>query len=208
MHLYNYDPAPNPQRLVYFMKLKGIELPTTQIDLGKLEQLKPEYHAINASGTVPCLVLDSGEQLTEVIAICQYLECLNPAKPLMGNNALEQAQVLEWDHKIFTTLLSAVADMLRNGNPAFEGRALPGPVSLAQIPALVERGQIRIQHCWEVLNAALEGKNFLVGTSITLADIDLYVAMNFAGWVRERVPETASNLLAFRDRMKALLDQA
>lgn len=77
---------------------------------------------------------------------------------------------------------------------------------MAQIPALVERGQVRIQHCWEVLNEALEGKDFLVGNSVTLADIDLYVAMNFAGWVRERVPETASNLLAFRDRVKALLD--
>ena len=143
---------------------------------------------------------------TEVIAICQYLELLHPDTPLMGATALEKAQVLEWDHKIFTTLLSAVADMLRNGNPAFEGRALPGPVSLAQIPALVERGQVRIRHCWEVLNTALEGREFLVGNGLTLADIDLYVAMNFAGWVRERVPETASNLVAFRDRVKALLD--
>jgi glutathione S-transferase len=65
---------------------------------------------------------------------------------------------------------------------------------------------VRIEHCWEVLNAALEGKDFLVGNSVTLADVDLYVAMNFAGWVRQRVPETAGNLLAFRDRIKALVD--
>ncbi len=205
MHLYNYDPAPNPQRLVHFMRLKGIEIPTTQIDLGTLEQHKPEFQAVNPAGTVPCLVLDSGEQLTEVIAICQYLELQYPDKPLMGSSALEKALILEWDHKIFTNLLSAIADMLRNGNPNFAGRALPGPIKLEQIPELVERGRVRLQHCWEVFDRALEGRDYLVGGRLTLADIDLYVAMSFAGWVREKVPASATNLVNFQSRMKDAL---
>ena len=38
MHLYTFDPAPNPRRLTLFLAYKGIELPTTQVDLMKGEQ--------------------------------------------------------------------------------------------------------------------------------------------------------------------------
>ena len=42
MKLYTYDPAPNPRRLALFMKYKGIELDTAQIDIGTAEQLGEE----------------------------------------------------------------------------------------------------------------------------------------------------------------------
>ncbi|HBZ49175.1 MAG TPA: glutathione S-transferase [Halieaceae bacterium] len=205
MHLYSYDPAPNPQRLVYFLKLKKIELPTTQIDLGTLEQLQPSYRAINPSCTVPCLILESGQRLTEVIAICQYLENEFPEHPLMGTTSMDKALVLEWDHRIYMAIYSAIADMLRNGNPNFVGRALPGPLAIEQLPDLVERGRLRLHNAWELIDEALANREFLVGDSVTLADIDLYVALNFAGWVREKIPESAAHLTQFRTRMAELL---
>jgi len=70
---------------------------------------------------------------------------------------------------------------------------------------LVERGRVRLQHCWEVFDRALEGRDYLVGGRLTLADIDLYVAMSFAGWVREKVPASATNLVNFQSRMKDAL---
>ena len=39
MKLYTYDPAPNPRRLTLFLKLKGIDIDTQQIDMMTAEQL-------------------------------------------------------------------------------------------------------------------------------------------------------------------------
>lgn len=64
MHLYTFDPAPNPARLTMFMDYKGIAIDTTQIDLGKEEQLGPAYRAIVPEATVPALVLDDGTVLS------------------------------------------------------------------------------------------------------------------------------------------------
>ena len=39
MKVYTYDPAPNPQRLAIFLKLKGVEIATQQVDIAAAEQL-------------------------------------------------------------------------------------------------------------------------------------------------------------------------
>lgn len=206
MHLYTYDPAPNPRRLGLFLTWKGIDIETTQVDLMHLEQLGEAYRAISPAGTVPTLVLDDGTLMTEVIAICDYLESLHPQKPLMGTTPLARAQVLGWDHQIFVGALSAVAEVLRNGNPNFADRALPGPVKTPQIPALAERGRERLRRGWQTYDDALRGRNFLVGDALTLADIDLLVCTEFAGWVKESIPDDCESLLAWRDRVRQVLD--
>lgn len=206
MHLYTYDPAPNPRRLGLFLDWKGIDVDTTEVDLMQLEQLGEPYRAINPSGTVPTLVLDDGSLMTEVIAICDYLESLYPQKPLLGTTPLLRAQVLGWDHQIYMNAFAAVAEILRNGNPNFADRALPGPDRVAQIPALVERGRERLQRVWKDYDNALGGREFLVGDSLTLADIDLLVCTEFAGWVKESIPDDCAALLAWRDRVRATLD--
>lgn len=206
MHLYTYDPAPNPRRLGLFLAWKGIDVDTTQVDLMQLEQLGEPYRAINPSGTVPTLVLDDGSLMTEVIAICDYLESLYPQRPLLGTTPLLRAQVLGWDHQIYMNAFSAVAEILRNGNPNFADRALPGPDRIAQIPALVERGRERLQRAWKAYDEALGGREFLVGDSLTLADFDLLVCTEFAGWVKESIPDDCPALLAWRDRVRATLD--
>ncbi|MEH6591164.1 MAG: glutathione S-transferase family protein [Halioglobus sp.] len=205
MKLYTYDPAPNPQRLTYFLAHKGIDIETVQIDMMKNEQLSDEYHVINPAGTIPALVLDDGTILTEVIGICAYLEALYPEQPLLGTTALEKAEVLSWDHKLFNSLMMAVAEALRNGTPAFENRALPGPLDVAQIPELVTRGKLRLTHAWPALNEELADKNWLVGDALTLADIDLLICSGFSKWVKCPPPEDCANIHAHAARTKAAL---
>jgi glutathione S-transferase len=201
MKLYTYDAAPNAQRLALFMKLKGIELDTRQVDLGSAEQLGEEYRAINPYCSVPALVLDDGTVLSEVIAQCHYLESLYPDKPLLGSNALEQALVSEWDHRIFVGATMAVADMLRNRSKAFENRALPGPVDIPQVAELVERGRLRLHGFWPGLEAHLSDRNYMVGDSLTFADIDLYCLCGFIAWVKERIPEDCPGIQAWFERV-------
>ena len=205
MKLYTFDAAPNPQRLNMFMQLKGIEIETVQIDMLKAEQLSDEYKSVNPAGTVPALVLDNGTVLTEVIGMCVYLEELYPETPLLGITAQEKAEVISWDHKILTMIMSAVAEVLRNTGASFENRALPGPLDLPQIEELAARGRMRLEHGWPALNAEIEGKKWLVGDSITLADLDLMICAQFSRWVKCAPPKECANIHAHITRVQEAL---
>lgn len=205
MKLYTYDPAPNPRRLQLFIDYKGIDVETEQVDLMKLEQFNDAFRAVNPAATVPTLVTDEGAVLTEVVGACVYLEEQFPDKPLLGTTPLEKARVISWDHQIFNTCLTAVAEILRNGNPNFAGRALPGGLDIPQIPELVERGKLRLGPAFRAVDAALADSPFLVGDSVTLADIDLLVCTEFCGWVKESVPEDCANIHAWLPRARQAL---
>jgi glutathione S-transferase len=205
MKLYTYDPAPNPRRLGLFMQYKGISLDTRQIDLATAEQLGESYRAINPACTVPALQLDDGTVLSEVIGICAYLEALHPDKPLLGTSPLEKAQVLSWDHHLFVSLFSAIANMLRNKSRSMHNRALPGDLDVPQIPELVERGALQIGHMLPKLDAHLAGSPWVAGENFSFADIDLLVAIDFMAWVKQSVPEECSHLKAWYSKAKTEL---
>lgn len=208
MKIYSYDAAPNAQRLNLFLKLKGVEIETIPIDMIAKEQLGEEYQSINPLATIPALVLDDGTVLTEVIGMCVYLEELYPEKPLLGTTALEKAEIISWDHRLFTTVMTAVAEALRNRGNNFADRALPGPLNLPQIPELAERGKIRLEHGWPALEAELEGKEWLVGNSISMADLDLMICVDFSAWVKSTPPESFKNIHAHSARVKHALAQS
>ncbi len=205
MKLYTYDPVPNPRRLTLFMKYKGIEIETQQIDLMAAEQLEDTYRAINPECTVPALVLDDGIVLTEVVGICAYLDQIYPDRPLMGSTPLEKAQVISWDHKLFVGVTMAIAGMLRNSGKGFEGRALPGPLDVPQIPELADRGLLQLQHLLPKLDAHLGTSNWVAGDNFTFADIDLLVSIDFMAWVKQAVPAQCSNLKSWYERAAAEL---
>lgn len=205
MHIYTFDSAPNPRRLGLFIAYKGLEIPTTQIDMRNNAHRDEAFLAINPMGTVPALVTDEGVLLTEVIGICDYLESLYPERPLMGRTPLERALVLSWDHRIYTSLLEAFAEMLRNRSPAFANRALPGPIDIEQIPELEHRGRKRFRGTLELLNEELGDQPFLCGDSVTVADIGLLVAIETASWVKESLPDSCTNLQRWLQSTRAAL---
>jgi len=201
--LYTFDPAPNPRRLALFMQHKDIELDTQQVDMMTAEQLGEDYRKINPDCTLPALVLDDGTVLTEVIGICSYLEAIHPDKPLLGTTAVEKAQVISWDHKLFLSVMMPIAGMLRNRGEGFRDRALPGPLDVPQIPELIERGLLQLQHVLPTLDAHLASSPWVAGDNITFADIDLLVSVDFMAWVKQSVPEDCTHLKAWYERAKA-----
>ena len=203
MKLYTFDPAPNPRRLALFMQYKGIEIETRQIDLMAGEQFSDDFRNINPECTVPALVLDNGAILTQVIGICTYLEELHPQKPLMGTTALEKAQVISWDHKLFLGLIMAVACMLREAGDAFAERALPGPGKIVQIPELVGRGLEQLRQGLPELDTHLASSTWMTGDNFTLADIDLLASIDFMAWVKQSVPDECTHLKAWYERASA-----
>ena len=203
MKLYTYDAAPSPQRVALFMKYKGIEIETQQVDMMAAEHLEAKYKAIVPDQTLPALVLDDGTVLSEVIGIITYLEALYPETPLLGTTPLEKAMVTTWDSKIYSMLYGSVADALRNASPGFKVRALPGPLDLEQIPELAERGKIRINWAWEEIDKELANRKWIAGDKFSFADIDLIVAVGFSGWVKSKPSKDLLNLQAYISRAQA-----
>ena len=199
MKLYDCATAPSPQRVRIFLAEKGIDMPLVQVNLRDGEQLGDAFREINPDCTVPVLELDDGTRISEIFAICQYLESQCPEPVLMGKNALEQALVSMWNSKIEQHGLAALAETLRNRTKGMQDRALPGPLNLAQIPQLVERGRIRTEAFFDRLDGQLKDNTFVTGEQFTMADITAFVMVGFAGWSRISIKDRQQNLRRWYD---------
>ena len=183
MKFYDCKTAPSPRRVRVFLAEKGIELTTVQVDLGSGEQFGEAFRKINPDCVVPVLELDNGHCITEVVAICAYLEELYPEPPLFGRSAVERAKATMWDHIVEIEGLLALAEALRNTGEFFEDRALPGPDDTPQIPALVPRGKLRAQRFFDRIDRQLQETPFMAGKEFSVADITLLVTTDVAKWV-------------------------
>jgi glutathione S-transferase len=181
MRFYDYSLAPSPRKVRLFIAEKGLSIPTVEVDLRARVQLEAPFLAKNPGGTVPVLELDDGTCLTESLAICHYLERTHPEPNLLGVDAREQALVLMWTDIQTLEGYLGLQEALRNGHPAFEGRALGGPVPYEQIPALAERGKRRAEVFFDKLDTRLGESEYIASNRYTYADIVGYVYLGFAG---------------------------
>ena len=210
MIFYDCQTAPSPRRARMLIAEKGLAMDTVQIDLGKREQFGDDYKKINPSCTVPALKLDDGTVLCENIAIADYLESIQPQPPLIGTTAQQRAVVLDWNARIEMQGMSAVAEVLRNSAKGFADRATTGPINLAQIPELAERGRQRFQAFFPMLEKQLlflgkeqeQEQEFIAGDFFSIADIAAFVTAEFAGWVKESIPEECSAVHEWYARIK------
>ncbi len=203
MKLYDCQPAPSPRRVRIFVAEKGIELETVQVDLGAGEQFGDAFRKLNRFCTVPVLELDDGTAISEIWPICQYLEERYPDKPLLGETPEERARIAMWNMRVEHSGLAAVAESFRNRAKGFSGRAVTGVLGVEQIPAMVERGRSRAGHFLGVLDEVLAGRDYVAGPAFSIADITALVMVDFAGWIKLAVPESATNLRGWHERVSA-----
>lgn len=199
--LYDCATAPSPRRARILLGEKGVPHETVQVDLRTGEQLGEAYRQLNPSCTVPALRTEEGALLTDNAAIAAYMEARYPEPPLMGITALEKAEVASWAWRVEFEGLLAIADAFRNSSPAMVNRALPGPVDHPQIPALAERGLLRVNQFFSVLNERLATREFIATERFSLVDITAVVAVDFARVVKVRVTEAHPHLLRWREAM-------
>jgi glutathione S-transferase len=183
VRLFDFPRAPNPRRVRIYLAEKGIEIPRINVNLYRMEQLSPEFRAINPGGTVPVLETDDGIYLTECIAICRYLEKIHPDPCLFGSGATGEALVLMWNNISENEGMTAVAEILRNWSPGFKHRVFPGPTNIEQMPALIERGGQLAAQFFDKIEGRLADSEFLAGAGFSIADITLLSVVEFATWV-------------------------
>ena len=93
-----------------------------------------------------------------------------------------------WHRKVELQGLQAVAEALRNSADFFKDRAIAGPVSYPQIPALAERGRKRLDEFFGVLEARLNHSALVGGARYSVARILALVTVNFGKVVNARTP--------------------
>lgn len=195
MKLYDCRIAPSPRRVRIFLAEKGVEIETVEVDLIGAENLQPAFLAVNPRGLVPTLQLDDGACIDETVAICRYIEELHPQPPLMGRDARSRAVIESRNRHMEIDGFCSVADAFRNSAPAFAKRGLQGVCEeVAAIPQLAERGRAGIRRFYDRLDAYLAEHAFVAGPEFSIADITALCVVDFAGWVKQGIPETHANL--------------
>ena len=99
MKLYN-SIGPNPHVVRMFMAEKGLTIETQDIDLMAGDNRKEAHLARNPHGQMPTLELDDGSYLSEITAICEYLEETNPKPAMIGSTAEQRAECRMWTRRV------------------------------------------------------------------------------------------------------------
>ena len=175
-HLYTYSRSACAQRLRIAFNLKSAFLPSVilhHVDMSAGEHLTDSYRAINPSGKIPSLVIESNNAaakitITQSTAILEYLEEAFPGQsPLLPpqNQALERARVREMIGVVTQDMFPRVNR--KTANRVFEIRE-----SLEDQRDFV---QTALNEGFDVYEGLLElyGGKYSVGDEITLADVCL-----------------------------------
>jgi glutathione S-transferase len=198
MKFYN-SVGPNPHMVRMFMAEKGFDVPRVEVDLRGGENRREPFLAKNPSGQLPALELDNGMVLAEITAICEYLDEIGPAGgSLIGATPEERAETRMWVRRIDLNILEPMANGFRfaEGIKLFESRIRVIPQAAADLKLLAQE-KLR----W--LDGLIAGREFVCGNRLTLADVLLFVFLDFGKTVGQPVDPANANVAALYERMKA-----
>jgi glutathione S-transferase len=196
MKLYYNPMSPNVRRARLTAAVLGIELDEKLIDFAKGEHKSPEYLALNPNGAVPTLV-DGDFVLTESRAIMQYLASKKPESGLLPRDEAARADVSRWqfwDAAHFAPQLGALA---------FE-KVIKGMLGMGEPDAgKVQEALTNFRRFAAVLNRRLQGKSYVVGNALTVADLTLASSLMYAPQTEAPLAEFP-NLQSWFSRITAL----
>jgi maleylacetoacetate isomerase len=166
VQLYTYFRSSAAYRVRIALNVKGLSAEMVPIHLQKEGGLnkKPEYRAVNPQMRVPALRLDSGELLTQSLAIIEYLDEVHRDPPLLPRDPVERAKV-----RALAQLIACDIHPLNNVSPL---RYLKN--ELGQDQAKIDRWY----HHWilegfDAMEAMVRPAPYAFGSAVTLADICL-----------------------------------
>ncbi|MBP0496041.1 glutathione S-transferase N-terminal domain-containing protein [Pararoseomonas indoligenes] len=160
----------------------GLSFEHEKVDLkAKRTAEGSDFTAINPKGYVPTLTLDSGETLTENVAILDWIAhqdgALKPSGPMGHTRLLEALAFISTEiHKSFKPFFAGAGE---------EEKRKAGEMILKRMGYLAD---------------TMKG-DYLFGSEVSAADCYLFVMLLWAGKNELAVP---AKLVAYRDRMMEL----
>ena len=196
MKFYN-SVGPNPRAVRMFAAEKGLTLPMVEVDLMKGENRQSAYTQKNTAGQLPCLELDDGSFVSEITAICEYLEDTHPRPALIGTTPKEKAETRMWTRRIDLNICEPMANGFRYGQglPLFQSRI---PTAPEAADGLKRVAQDRL--LW--LDKQIAGRQWICGDRFTYADIHLFAFLDFGKQVGQPLNPEAKTLAAIYDRAR------
>jgi len=161
---FYYHPTPNPMKISLFLEETGTPYEIVPVDTRRGEQHADAFRAINPNGKLPAIVdTDTGSRVFDSTAILIYLG--EKTGKLMGS-AADRGELLSWLMFIGTGIGPY------SGQAVHFQRAAP-----EQLPYAINRYRRETERHYEVLDKHLVGRSFIVGDSLTIADISAW------GWI-------------------------
>lgn len=172
MRLYDDPIAPTPRRVRMFLAEKGLDIPKVPVIIGKGEHRGEAYRKLAPNARVPALELDDGTVILESVAICRYIEGIQPEPPLMGTTPKEQALIEMWQRRIEFELLLPMAAVFRHTHPKMAALEHQVPEFAATQKPIAER---RLA----ILDRDLADTMFIAGERFSIADITAFTTVEF-----------------------------
>ncbi|RDL51140.1 Glutathione S-transferase GST-4.5 [Ensifer sp. M14] len=190
MKLYGLGPTRSLRALWALQELDA-DFEFVPVNLLGGENRHPDFLRLNPAGKVPVLV-DGDMVLTESAAIVFYLAEKYPDKGLMPSDLTERAEAYRWSLFAVTELEQPLWRISKHSFLYPEDKRLPEDIALARedFAAMAE-----------VLERHMDGRTFIVGDRISVADcVTVYVI----DWGNEvGLIDGLPNLKAYIERMYA-----
>ncbi len=190
--------GPNPRVVKMFLAEKALNIPLVAVDLmGGENRRAPYTAAVNPAGQTPALELDDGSTITEITAICEYIDERHPEPPLIGATAEERAATRMWTRRVDLKVCEPMANGFRyaEGLRLFESRMRVLPEAAPGLKAVARDGL-------EWLEGHFEGP-WIAGGRFTLADVLLFAFLDFGATVGQPLDPALGKLTAWFERVKA-----
>ncbi len=183
MKLYDYPGAPNPRRVKIFLAEKDMQVKLVNTDLGKMEHKSDDFLQKNPSGKIPVLELDDGRCISESVAICRYLEAIQPEPNLFGRDAYELGHIEGRNRQIELELWTQIGTSWVNG-------PIVGKMGrFKQVPEAKELSDAAVKRFYRRLDQEFAGYEYTAGERFTVADISLLTAIDFASAMVQLKPD-------------------
>ena len=165
----------------------GLDFDTVKVDLFGDRKLPDgrHYHDVNPKGYVPALELDSGDILTENVAVLQYIADQNPASGLApANGTLDRFRLQEWLGFVNSEMHAWVGPLFQPNTPEETKQTIHQ--KFAGRPQYVDE--------------QLAGKDYIMGDQFTVADAYLYIVLSWMPHINVHLSPYA-NITAYQGRV-------
>jgi GSH-dependent disulfide-bond oxidoreductase len=173
---FYFHPTPNPAKVALFLEESGLPFEAIPVDTRKGDQHAPAFRAINPNGKVPAIVDTDGlggkeARVFDSTAILIYLA--EKTGKFLGAPE-NRPELLSW-------LL-----FIASGLGPFSGQAVHFQFAAPEgLDYAVSRYRREAERHYQVLNDHLEGRDFIVGSDYTIADMSAWGWLDRASRVRK-----------------------
>ena len=135
--------------------------------------------------------------ISEITAICEYLDEVTPGPSLIGATPIERAETRMWTRRIDLYIVEPMTNGFRysDGLRMFQDRMHCIPAAGEDLKQIAQQNLAR-------LDRQIDGRTFICGDRLSLADILLFGFLDLFDGLKQPINPENKNIAAWHTRMK------